>query len=241
MSVKILYSTLLFCGFLTVQTSAQLLSLEGAALLEKSKKAHDPNQQWDTIQLDCYLQEPRLQNPVRYSELKLNNATGAFELKRNRDEHVSTHRIDAEGQATTLLNDEITTDEALIQKYRLDPSRNEGYRRFYQTMLGLPMSLDQSLIKSIGKPTRTIFNRYNAIAIPVSLKEPVISERWILYLDQQTAKLVGMDLLPNDPESTGERILLEGAYEIHGLTIPRMHHWYDLADQSYSGSDIIIE
>ncbi|MEO1435813.1 MAG: DUF6503 family protein [Bacteroidota bacterium] len=219
----------------------QIMSVQGAALLEKSKQAHDPDQLWETLSYELYLQEPRIGNPTRYSEVKLNNTTGAFELKRNRDEHVSTHLIDEEGTATVLLNGEPVEEDALIEKYRLYPDRNAAYRQFYQLMLGLPMSLDGSLVKTVSNPTKTTFNRQDALAIPVTLRESIISDRWILYLDLPTSRLLGMDLLSDDPENLGERIVFDSEFDLNGLMVPRIRTWYDLKTKGYLGSDILIK
>ena len=116
-------------------------TLTSKQILEKSIQKHDAKNLWNVTDVKLHIEEPRIANPYRYSILKLSNSNNSFELQRNREKSISTHKIDSEGNSSTLLDGKITTDSLLIKKYRLNPERNFGYKRFYQLLLGLPMSL----------------------------------------------------------------------------------------------------
>ena len=107
--------------------------------------------------MKIHMQEPRTLNPHRYSVVGLNNSDSTFRLERNRGEHISEHIIDKEGNSSVLMNGKVVTDTALINKYRLDPSRNTGYREFYQVFYGLPMSLKDRILE-INNVSETKFN-----------------------------------------------------------------------------------
>lgn len=212
----------------------------GKDIIAKSIQKHDPDSKWSTAELHLRIQEPRLQNPVRYSEVTLNNKNGAFSMFRNREEHVSNHVIDHEGNATTYLDGNIVTDTLLIKKYRLEPSRNTIYRRFYQSLMGLPMSLQIEKLDSVGNVTRVVFNAIESYKVPVVLEEPMFSKHWNLYFSKSDFSMVGIEMVfPDDPKK-GERLFFEGSVYLDGITIPRYKHWHELSGE-YAGSDIIVK
>jgi len=192
------------------------------------------------VLLNLRIQEPRLQNPVRYSVVKLNNKTGAFSLHRNRDNHVSNHIIDNQGNASTFLDGNVITDTLVIKKYRLDPSRNFGYRRFYQSLMGLPMSLHIEKLDSIGDVSEVVFNGLQSYKVPVVLEKAMFSKHWNLYFSQNDFSMIGLEMVFPDDLKKGERLLFEGNINLKGINIPRYKHWHELSGE-YSGSDIIVK
>lgn len=232
--------TTLFCLLLLWGCNSKKQNFTGKNIISKSIQKHDPNNEWPTADIHLRIQEPRIQNPVRYSEIKLNNATGVFSLLRNREKAVSNHLIDASGNASTLLDGKIITDTTLIKKYRLDPKRNFGYRRFYQSLMGLPMSLHIEKLDSIGKVSETVFNNIESYKVPVELAKPMFSKHWNLYFSKDDFSMIGLEMVfPNNPNK-GERLFFDGTISIKGITIPRYKHWHELSGE-YSGSDIIIK
>lgn len=220
------------------QSNDSLLS--GKEIIDKSIQKHDPNGQWQKANFALRIQEPRLQNPTRYSVIMLNNANGSFSLERNRDKSISIHRIDSAGNATTLFDGNIVTDSILIKKYRLDPSRNFGYRRFYQSLMGLPMSLATEKLDSIGSVSETVFNGVDSYKVAIELEEPLFSKHWKLFFSKSDFSLVGLEMVFPDDPSKGERLYFEGSIDINGFSIPRHKHWHDLSD-TYHGSDVIVK
>ncbi len=210
-------------------------------ILTKSIQTHDPNGNWNNASFSIYIQEPRLGNPVRYSEVKLNNKDNSFELKRNREEHVSTHIVDKDGTSITYLDDKIETDTLLINKYRLNPNRNKGYQRFYKVLLGLPMSLNSKKITLNEDVITSSFNKEQCYKLSVILGEPLFSKHWNVFFSKENNKIVGLEMVfPKDPNK-GERLVFEGEFIINNdIIIPRIRHWRELND-AYSGSDIILK
>lgn len=232
---------ILLCSILFLWScNSQDQKLSGESIIKKSIQKHDPNNLWPDVRLNLRIQEPRIQNPVRYSIIELNNANDAFSLHRNRDEHVSNHIIDSEGNATTLLDGKIVTDTTLIKKYRLDPSRNFGYRRFYQSLMGLPMSLHIEKLDSIGDVSQVVFNSIQSYKVPVELEKSMFSKHWNLYFSTLDFSMIGLEMVFPDDPTKGERLLFEGSVNLKGINIPRYKHWHELSGQ-YSGSDIIVK
>ncbi|GAA4115074.1 hypothetical protein GCM10022393_15030 [Aquimarina addita] len=214
--------------------------INGKLILEKTIRQHDSLDLWSTTHLNIHIQEPRISNPQRYSILKLNNATNAFSLSRNKEQHIAEYIIDNNGANLVLLDGKIETDTLLIKKYRLDASRNTGYREFYQLLYGLPMSLDNAL-KEITHTSESIFKGEECYKLEIELAKPVISKYWNLFISKSNMEVKGIEIISPDKPDQGERIYFEESILINGIKLPRMRHWYELKDNKYTGSDLIIK
>lgn len=229
-------ATLLSVFFL-VACGTKEISLDGGFLIEKSNQFHDKNKQWPEVDFKIHIQEPRVGNYKRYSVVSLNNKNNSFELKRNRDNHISTHIVNNK-QVITLLDGKVETDSLLVKKYRLEPKRNRQYHRFYTSLLGLPMSL-KNLAKEIGTAEKTVFNGNESYKIPIELKEPLFSKHWILYISKKEYKIIGLEMVFPEDATKGERLIFEGEFRVGDIILPRIRHWKELTNE-YSGSDIIL-
>lgn len=213
----------------------------GYTILQKSIQAHDPGNKWSTTNLHVHIQEPRLSNPHRYSIIRMNNKEHSFELSRSRGQYISKHFIDKEGISTTLLDNAIITDSTLVRRYRLQPERNFNYQKFYQQLLGLPMSLNHATIDSLGTVSKEVFNKTDSYKIALILKEAVFSKYWNVYISQDEYTILGIEIRFPEDTSKGERLYFTGVIHINGIKIPRIRHWYEYSDHTYSGSDIIVK
>jgi len=215
--------------------------LKGIELLQKSISVHDPNSKWANLAFAAHIQEPRIGNPSRYSQLKMNNATGAFELIRNRESHLSKHLINEQNQTKVLLDDSEEIADSLVEKFRLKPERNEGYREFYKMLYGLPMSLDDEWIKEIGVVETNDFRGKTCYKIPIELKKAMFSKNWTIYISKASYEFKGMEITFPEDTSKGERLYFEGKININGVSIPRIRHWHEYSNDEYSGSDIVLK
>ncbi|WP_074408276.1 MULTISPECIES: DUF6503 family protein [Aquimarina] len=230
--------TLICLGCTTQKEEKQL---DTQVILQKSIKTYDPDNHWSMTNLKVHIQEPRLSNPHRYSILKMNNKDNSFELTRNRDLHISTHIIDEKGISRTLLDGEINTDSIQIKKYRLQPERNLNYQKFYQHLIGLPMSLNDATVDTFGKASKAIFNDTDSYKIELVLKEIVFSKHWNVFISQKDYTLLGIEIVFPDDPAKGERLYFSGEIIIEGVKIPRIRHWHEYDTDAYSGSDIIVK
>lgn len=214
--------------------------LDGDLILKESINKHDPQNIWDSVQLNIHIQEPRLLNPQRYSLLKLDNLNNTFELSRNRDQHISRHIIDDKGNGIVLLDGSEVIDSVLVKKYRLYPERNFGYKEFFYLMYGLPMSLNKNTIEKTERTSSVSFNGEDCFKIEMVLKKEMISKYWTVFISKKDFMVQGVEIVfPKEPEK-GERLYFDQLFEVNGLLIPRIRHWHELKDDSYSGSDIIV-
>ena len=228
----------LFClGFIIPEFSHTDKTLQ---VLSKSNTFHDPASRWNQTLLNFHIEEPRIGNPTRYSEILLNVADGTFSLVRNREDHLTTYSMDANNKPLVLLDGNEQIDEEQRARYRLYPDRVADYRDFYRLMYGLPMSIDYKLIRKLYDIRSVNFLGSPSLMIEIAWEKPIIKPVWKLYLDPDTYHLKGIDLTDSDAK-TGERVVMEGLVDYNGLKIPRMRHWYKLENNDYLGSDIIIE
>lgn len=214
--------------------------LDGELILRKSIIEHDSLNFWDKTKLDIHIQEPRISNPNRYSILRLDNSTNSFELSRNRDQHISKHIIDSLGDSFVLLDGNTDIDTLLTKKYRLNPSRNIGYKNFYELLYGLPMSLNSSL-KKIINTSEYKFNKEDCYKIELELKKAVISKYWNVFVSKSNMRVKGLEIVFPDKPNEGERIYFDGIIIINGIKFPRIRHWHELKNDTYSGTDLIIK
>lgn len=208
-------------------------------ILENSILKHDPNSNFENLKIKFRIQEPRLQNPTRFSSIFLNNKTGEFSLERNRDSFISKHIVDENQISKTFLNGVISRDSTLIKKYRLDPRKNKGYRKYYRFFGLLPMSLKNEQYILENSFSNVIFNKTPAYKISLVLKEHFFSKHWHLFFSKKDFTFLGVEMFFPDDKSKGERILFDGEINVNNVILPRFRHWYEL-DGTYSGSDIIV-
>ena len=238
---KTLKKTIGFVFFLLMAAGCQKQAeLNPEHILQESIEYHDPHAHWDKTLLHVHIQEPRLSNPGRYSILKLNNASNSFELTRNREKHISLHRIDSLGNSSVFLDGKEEIDTVLIKKYRLNPERNEGYKMFYQLLYGLPMSLGK-FQKGLVSVTESKFNNTDAYRIEMELNESVISSHWIVYFSQINKEIIGIEIIFKDEPEKSERLYFEGQIIVNDIRIPRIRHWLESKNDKYLGSDLIIK
>lgn len=213
----------------------------GKTIIEKSINKHDPSGNWESVHLRIHIQEPRVSNPHRYSVLKLNNNNGAFELVRNRDEHIVQYITDPKGSSKVLLDGDEEIDSSLVKKYGLDPTVNMRYKSFYHFMYGIPMTLNDKTVKSFGSATTAFFNNQESYKVEVELSETLISANWNLYISSKDYRLLGVEMVFPEDSTKGERIYFEHDFEYDDLIIPRVRHWHNYHDNQYMGSDIILK
>ncbi len=211
-------------------------------ILEQSKKQHDPEDAWPAAAISLHIQEPRHQTPQRFSKLRLDNRTGAFSLIREYETGTIERIIDEKGNAEILLNGSPDISEELRNEYRLNSENNFGYRSFYQTINGLPMSLTANKWQNISDAQTMNFDGREVYIIQLELKEPMISKYWTLMVATDNYNLVALRFRHEDSvDQEDELIKFDGDYRLGSMTIPRFRHWYLFDSREYLGSDVILK
>ena len=238
--MKPLFATLLLLiSFTALAQEKKTLCKNSTYVLEQSIKHHDGQNEWANAKLEMVIREPRLSVPGRFSNVSLDNRTGAFSLERDRDNHVSTHLIDAAGKATTLLDGKLETDSALIKQFRLEPIRNANYRNYYRFMYGAPMTLSNGGAQVVSIDQEN-FQGEEVIAIDFALTQPMIAEQWRLFFSPYDYRVVGLKTIQPAGEE-GEYLVFNGNARVGNMQFPRFRHWYDSKTDEYLGSDMLIK
>ncbi len=211
-------------------------------VLEGSKAYYDPEAKWGKETFSLHIQEPRPQTPLRYSELFLDVQSGAFKLRRDYEIGEIERIISAEGNPEILVNGlpEFTDEEA--EQYRLSLESNFGYRNFYQTINGLPMSLTEDIVESFDGMRERTFENQKVYSLVLELKEPMITRKWELMVARKDYSLVALRFhKAESDEREDEMIIFDGEYEQDGVKVPRFRHWYTAESREYLGSDVIVK
>ena len=236
MAMKYFLSFLLLPLLFTNQKQEKPLCKNARFIIEQSVAYHDPAGEWKTVSLDLIIREPRVQVSDRFSNVALDNETGAFSLERNRGEHISTHLISPEGKASTLLDNKPENDPDKIKAYRLQPERNTNYREYYRFFYGLPMNLNSEQIhfKKIGEQT---LNGQKLIAMDFELEKAMIAKTWRVFFSPEDYRVAGVQTMD---KAEGEYLIFNGEAELGQMKLPRFRHWYDSQEHTYLGSDILV-
>lgn len=201
----------------------------------------DPGGEWSSLELRIHIREPRPQTPARFSELVMNNQTGYFRLSREYEEGIIDRIINHSGDPEIRLNGNGDVPDSIRQKYRLSEESIYGYRSFYKTLHGLPSTLDSTVVQSFGRLKREMFDDAEVLAVPVRLKESLVTQDWELLVSAESKELVALRFIhPPSDEVENEIIIFEGEFRTNGITMPRFRHWYLEESGEYLGSDILL-
>jgi hypothetical protein len=242
-SFSIKYTFVLFLFILTAcENRIEKPQFTAREVLEMSQKYHDPDENWGQTEFSAHIQEPRTMNPQRYSRIEIDNETGTFKLVRDSDAGPIERMIDEEGTPTVFLNGSSDITEEQKEEFRLDEQRNFGYQSFYTLMYGLPMSLTDEVVDSIGDLQNSTYEGEVVYSIHIELKEAMISKNWELMVNRDNHSLVALRFdHSDDPDWPDEVLVFDGSYCWDEITIPRFRHWYNIETGVYLGSDVIVQ
>ena len=238
-----LIPTLFALVFLSACTGSESSEGQPAALsagdvLQRSLQFHDPQDKWPGAALHFVIDEPRIENPERQSEVFLNNAKKTFSINRRYGQTLITRGI--VGDSCYSMADSVLVnpaDTATIRLHRLECERTRGYRAFYKLLNGMPMSLYAPEVQLLPEVAEDSIGGRKALRIAARFNNPVIGEEWFIYFDPENYQLLGYGYAD---EGAGEILRLDGLVEVGGMRLPRMRHWYNRLDNSYLGSDIYV-
>jgi hypothetical protein len=209
------------------------------SLKEAIKKA-DPENVFSEMIFHMRIQEPRVGNPERFSNVFLNKGTGAFRLERNREDKIAAYIIKEDGTNEVTLDGCQKFTEVEAKTYWLDPKINYRYKEYYKYLFGLPIILNDAERFKFISSEETSWKGQEAITYTFNLTTPIFSPQWKLTFTKEDHVLQRLDFYdPENPEE-GEYLLFYGKHQVGSITIPRMKHWYDKKNDEYLGSDIIV-
>ncbi|WP_282163015.1 DUF6503 family protein [Ulvibacterium marinum] len=211
-------------------------------ILNQVQEKYDSNQEWGTSEIKLHIQEPRVNNPQRYTKLNLKNSDDYFEMERFREDGIVKRILTGNGESKIFLNGESELSRAIIEQYRLNVERSLGHKKFYKLMYGLPMSLSNNFWEQIRSAQKAEYEGREVYRVAMELKDEMISKHWTLIIEVETYTLLAIEFNhPEDPGKEEEIITFEGEFDINGMKIPRIRNWYIKGTNEYLGTDIIVE
>ncbi|RKN78502.1 DUF6503 family protein [Ulvibacterium marinum] len=211
-------------------------------ILNQVQEKYDSNQKWGTSEIKLHIQEPRVNNPQRYTKLNLKNSDDYFEMERFREDGIVKRILTGNGESKIFLNGESELSKAIIEQYRLNVERSLGHKKFYKLMYGLPMSLSNNFWEQIRPAQKAEYKGRDVYRVAMELKDEMISKHWTLIIEVETYTLLAIEFNhPEDPGKEEEIITFEGEFDINGMKIPRIRNWYIKGTNEYLGTDIIVE
>lgn len=206
-------------------------------VLELSFQFHDPQDQWASWAGEYLSIEPRPQTPGRRTDVKLRADGSFFDMKRGYGKDTLRWVI-KDGEYTTFVNGEIVQDSAVIQKYRLSQARADGYRNYYKTKLGLPLSLKGRYQLEQGPIAPIRWRGQEVYLLEVEIADAPFASKWELFVDSKDYRLLGYAFVPEEGE--GEYLVIGEYMQINQMYLPRVRHWYSGEKDEYLGTDLIL-
>lgn len=207
-------------------------------ILRRSLEFHDPQEQWPSSQFRMVIDEPRTNFPERQSTILIDLPEAAFEVTRQYDGTLVRRGIQQDSCYNFADGEPVPpADSATVNLYRLQCDRTQGYQGFYQLLTGLPMTLFSPEVSLKEEVVAVDFGPYPCYAVQARLTNPIISEQWVFYFDRSEYQLRGYRAAG---EGAAEYLELDGLVGFNSMQLPRMRHWYSMADSTYLGSDIVI-
>ena len=208
-------------------------------ILDMSITFHDPEDKFKVSKLDIHLQEPRIQNPYRFSKLTIDNKKNTFKLLRNRGKRFVEYSKNSYGNLQVLLDGKVEKDTSIIRQFRLDTTYVTGYKNYYDMIVGLPMSL-KSNMKFMERVENVKFNNHDCYKLEFVLNKNIISKKWVVYFAINDFSVQGLEIINEEEPKKGERMIFQDLMEINTIKYPKIRHWRDRQTNDYLATDILL-
>jgi len=214
-------------------------NLNAREVLDGSIAFHDPKDRFKSTRFDIHLQEPRIQNPYRFSKLTIDNGNKTFKLLRNRGDRIVEYSKNIGGNLQVLMDGKVERDTSMVRKFKLDTNYLNGYNNYYNMIIGLPMSLKANM-KDMKRAENVEFNGRDCYKLEALLNKSIISKKWVVYFDQYDFSVQGLEIVDEEEPNKGEKIVFQSLIEIDSIKYPKMRHWSDRQTNDYLATDILL-
>ncbi len=211
---------------------------DAETLLAGSIAYHDPNGVWDTFQGAFVVLMESPGNPMRRSEIHLDQPAGRFRLEVRQGNTEKTYQWNA-GACSLSFNGKTEFSEAVAKEHRLTCERARMYRDYYTYLYGLPMKLRDPGTRISPKVEKRRFHGKEYWVLEVRYDPEVGKDLWYFYFNPQTYALEAYQFYHDKPKNDGEYILLEGEYPLGGMRLPAVRTWYTNREGKLLGTDTL--
>lgn len=228
-----LFNLFLLAAFL--QPSIEAIP-DSRTIISKSIAYHDPDHDWDNLQVHINFVETRPDASERYTSLEINNKEGDFCISRMVDERtIERHLVN---DSCTYVVDDLTIFNAeQIAKYKLQDERTFLLRNYYVYLWGLPMKLKDKGAIIHDEVKQMQYDEKDAYEVKVTYDENTGSDIWYFYFSPDNYALIGYKFYHANGE--GEYITLNDIAIVQGIKMPKNRSWYTIKDSKYLGTDTL--
>lgn len=225
--------------FLGIELKAQ--EMPTVDVIERAINFHDPTNRWYKTNVKLIVESEIPSRSKRISQIELNNATGAFNLKRISNSALLEWSLPFSGEAEFRRNFQVVTDSTMLAKSQLTVERAKWWKDYYSYLYGLPMNLKDDGTRWEEQAKMTKFQNKEVWSIRVTYNPEVGSDIWYFYFDVNTFALVGYRFYHDQAANDGEYIVLENMEVSGNLRIPKKRSWYTNRDNKLLGVDFLVQ
>lgn len=232
---------LVLSGPLFAEVPADSVGVPAASdVVQRSIAYHDPRSRWGRARLTLSFRETRPDGSERRTRVQFHDGLDSFEILTHREE-ARIEGLLAGDECLMTLNGSTEFSDQDRDEYRLTCERLRWLRDYYTYLWGLPMKLRDPGTRLDRQAVDAWYQNRQVWSVRVTYDEPVGSDTWYFYFDQQTFALVGYRFYHDEAKRDGEYIVLEGESQASGLKIPTQRSWYTNAEGRHLGDDILVE
>ncbi len=211
----------------------------GPDLLQKSIWYHDPKGQWNSVQVDLFL-EQQLSDGIPISQqVRIDLPQEHFSLLWEKGDE-SRYRALTAGTCTHELNGSSDISEADAKQYKLDCQTTARYKDYYIYLYGLPMKLTDPGTRVRDSVYQRDFYGKDSWVLTVDYDPEMGDHIWEIYLDSSTYAMIGYAFYKDPVSRKGEYILIEGEVSYQKMRIPKDRTWYTFPENELLGTDYLL-
>ena len=216
----------------------QSQTLSAKEIIAKSIEYHDPQGNLLKKEVSLFLTETRPNGSDRKSQLKFHLKKEKFQMEQKRDGHDIKSIYDC-GKVSFLLdgNKEISAEDK--EKYKMDETRVEMLKNYYQYLWLLPLKLKDKGTNLNPLVKKVDFFGKESLEIRVTYDPSVGSDVWYFYFNPTSFALQGYRFYHDEVKNDGEYILLDEEVTFDGVRIPKIRKWYTHREGNFLGTDIL--
>lgn len=230
---------------LFLNTSAIMAqNINANQLIDATINYHDPQRQWQRFNDTLVVEMTTPKQAARKSTVVIDLKNDYFNLKAVRN-NIETAYILDKNDCTLKLNGNARFTDADAKTHNLNCDRALFMKNYYTYLYGLPMKIKDPGTIIHNNVKRTTFKGKAYLKLQVSYTKAVGSDAWFFYFNPQTyAMEVYQFFRTNDNgdiiEDSGEYILLSGETTINGIKMPKVRKWFYNKDDTYLGTDTLL-
>ena len=213
-------------------------------LLESTKNYHDPNDNWNTLKAAFTVEMTTPNTSKRTSNIRIDLVKEFFSVKATKDTVTTIYSLN-KGKCGMVYNGK-DMDSISAKEKNMSCERATLYKNYYTYLYGLPMKLNDSGTNLSEKVEKKTFKGKDYLVLKVTYDEAVGSDVWYFYFNPKTYAMEIYQFFKTDDKGkekpdTGEYILLSEEAIVNGIKIPKIRAWYYNKDDTYLGTDTLVE